>query len=240
MALAEHYAAQYAGKKMLLGLLGRSQDRLNALAARITQGGGEVRCYAVDVSNGPALQKAAKDFIQAARYVHVVIANAGISRQDDFTCGDGSQAAQVVAVNVTGVIHTLAPFMPTLIRQKGGALVAIGSVAGWRGLPGKGAYCASKAAVETLLGSYRAALAPAGVQVTYVAPGWVNTALTATNPHPMPFIITAQKAAACIAKGVAKGKHSVAFPWQMRLAKPLIQHLPAWLLPRQGLPKMES
>ena len=240
-ALATHYAQHHAAKEqtLLLGLLGRRQARLDALAKQLSAYACVVTCcYAVDVCDGPAMQRAASHFVGKAGHVHAVVANAGMSRPDSFVSGDGSEAAQMMAVNVAGVIHTLAPFMPTLLRQKAGALVAVGSVAGWRGLPGKGAYCASKAALETLLGSYRAALAPAGVQVTYIAPGWVETELITENKHPMPFILPASKAAAIIAKGIAKGKNTLAFPWQMRLLKPLIKFLPNRFFPRHAMPSI--
>ncbi len=109
--------------------------------------------------------------------------------------------------------------------------MTIGSVAGFRGLPGKGAYCASKAAVKTLMDAWRPVLRPHGIRVTTICPGFVESEMTADNPFPMPFLMGADRAARLIARAIARRRRTYVFPWQMRLVVPLLVRVPERLLP---------
>lgn len=226
LALAEHYAREGA----VLGLAARRADRLEALKPRLETHGAKVYCYAADVRDAPRMAEVARAFWQAAGGVDIVIANSGISSSDGLKSGDPQAAADVVAVNVQGVIHTLVPFIPPLLERKHGHLVAIGSVAGFRGLPGKGAYSASKAAVKTLLDAWRVNLRGSGVHVTTICPGYVESELTTGNAYPMPFLMKAEKAAGLIARAIDRHAKTYVFPWQMRLVVPILRIVPESLL----------
>jgi hypothetical protein len=229
-ALAELYAARH-GAELTLGLVARRAERLAELAGRLQGHGTRVLSYAADVRDRARMAAVAREFVAAAGGCTLAIANAGVSRPDGLASGDAAPAADTVLVNVAGVIHTLQPLIPTLIAQGHGHLVTIGSVAGFRGLPGKGAYCASKAAVKMLMDAWRPELRRHGVRVTTICPGWVVSELTAQNAYPMPFLMDTPKAARLIARAIARGRATYVFPWQMRLAVPLMKALPDRLLP---------
>lgn len=226
-ALAEHYAAP--GK--VLGLVARRKDRLKALAAELEGKGARVFTHAADVCDREAMGELLRDFAKKAGGLDLVIANAGISERDHVKQGDPRQANEVININVVGAINTLMPAVPLMSENGGGHLVCIGSVAGYRGLPGSGAYCASKAAVRTLMDAWRPLLRASGIRVTHIAPGWVQSELTDKNPYKMPFIMSAEKAAGIIARAIASNKRNKIFPWQMRwVIVPLMRILPERLI----------
>jgi len=113
-----------------------------------------------------------------------------------------------------------------------GALVGIASVAGYRGLPGAAAYSASKAAVISYLESLRVELRASGVRVITICPGYIATPMTAHNPYPMPFIMSADEAARRIIAIIARGKSFAVIPWQMALVARLLRAMPNWLYDR--------
>jgi short-subunit dehydrogenase len=229
-ALAELYAARY-GAGVTLGLVARRAERLAGLAARLEAHGARVLTYTADVRDRARMAELGPAFAEAAGGVTLAIANAGISGSDRLAGGDATEAADTVNVNVLGVLHTLQPLVPILMRQGHGHLVTIGSVAGFRGLPGKGAYSASKAAVKTLMDAWRPVLRPHGVRVTTICPGWIATELTQKNRYPMPFMLDADRAAALIARAIERGRRTYVFPWQMRIAAVLMRVVPDRLLP---------
>jgi len=120
-----------------------------------------------------------------------------------------------------------------------GKLVGIASVAGYRGLPGAAAYSASKAAVISYLESLRVELAPGGIRVITICPGYVATPLTANNPYPMPYLLSDDTAARKIAVIVERGKSFAVIPWQMAIVARLLHVMPRWLYDRllSGAPR---
>jgi short-subunit dehydrogenase len=227
-ALAERLAAP----GVTLGLVARRRDRLEALAERLRGRDTRALVYEADVRDARAMRRVAEDFVKQADGVTLAIANAGVSRSDRLYSGDPEPISDLVAVNVQGVIHTLTPLVPHMIRSRAGHLVSVGSVAGFRGLPGKGAYCASKAALKTLMDSFRANLRPYGIHVTTICPGWVESEMTEGNPYPMPFLMKAERAAELIVRALRRRRRTYVFPWQMRwIAVPLMPVVPDWVLP---------
>lgn len=219
-ALARHYASQGA----TLGLVARREDALQSLVKELP---GRHYFYPLDVTDSAPLNAAAADFIHAAGLPDVVIANAGVS------VGTLTQEAEdlaaferVMAINVRGVLNTFHPFVRPLEEAHRGTLAGIASVAGIRGLPGASAYSASKAAVIAYLESLRVELRGSGVRVVTIAPGYIETPMTAKNPYPMPFILPAEEAARRIARQIAKGKSFAVVPWQMGVVAKLLRILP--------------
>jgi short-subunit dehydrogenase len=131
-----------------------------------------------------------------------------------------------LAVNVVGMVNTFHPFVAPMRAAGRGTLAGIASVAGIRGLPGSGAYCASKAAAITYLESLRGELRGSGVKVVTVAPGYIKTPLTALNPYPMPFILPVDEAARRIARVIDAGRSYAVVPWQMAVVAKLMRALP--------------
>ena len=226
-ALAVYYAAQGA----TLGLVARRADFLDGLNARL--GGGHA-CYPLDVTDAPALHDAATDFIQRFGAPHIVIANAGVSA-GTLTEYEEDLAVfrRVMDTNVFGMAATFAPFIPAM-KAVGGdrRLVGIASVAGIRGLPGAEAYSASKAAAITYLESLRLEMRPCGIKVVTIAPGYIETPMTAINPYRMPFLLPVERAAERFAATIARGASYAVIPWQMGVVAKLLRVLPNWLYDR--------
>jgi NAD(P)-dependent dehydrogenase (short-subunit alcohol dehydrogenase family) len=188
---------------------------------------GEHACYPLDVADAAALQAAAADFIARHGVPDIVIANAGVSvgtLADD--AGDLPALNRVFQTNVMGMAQTLQPFIAAMKARGSGRLVGIASVAGIRGLPGAGAYSASKAAAITFLESLRVELRGSGVKVVTIAPGYIATPMTAVNSYPMPFILAADEAARRFARAIERGVSYTVIPWQMGVVARLMRLLP--------------
>ena len=225
-ALARHYAAA----NTILGLAARSRDKLDALAASLP---GERALYPLDVADPQALDAAARDFLARFGAPDLVIANAGVSigtRGDDVA--DVAKLRRVLEVNVAGLAATLAAFAPAMRAAGRGTLCGIASVAGFRGLPGAGAYSASKAAAIAWLEALRAELAGSGVAVVTICPGYVDTPMTRVNRFRMPFLLPAEEAARRIARAIGARRRLAVIPWQMALVSLALRALPAWLYDR--------
>ena len=219
-ALARHYAQAGA----TLGLAARRQRQLLEQAAELP---GSHACYALDVADAAALQAAATDFIARHGCPDIVIANAGVSvgtLADD--AGDLPALRRVFEVNLIGMAQTLQPFVAAMKARGSGRLVGIASVAGIRGLPGAGAYSASKAATIAYLEALRGELRGSGVKVVTIAPGYIATPMTAANPYPMPFLLPADAAARRFARAIARGSSYTVIPWQMGVVAKLLRLLP--------------
>jgi len=215
-ALARHYGA--AGAR--LGLAGRRLDGLRDTAAGL-----DARLYQADVRDAAAMQQAAASFLNDVGAPDIVIAAAGIS------VGTLTEASEDVPVfravmdaNVLGLVHTFQPFIAAM--RTGGVLCGISSVAGVRGLPGGSAYSASKAAATVYLEALRLELRTRDIAVVTVAPGYIDTPMTQVNPYAMPFRMSAETAAAKVARCVARRRRYTVIPWQMAWVARMLKWLP--------------
>jgi short-subunit dehydrogenase len=229
-ALARHYAARGA----TLGLVARREDLLQSLAAALAVPGvTQVVTYALDVRDGAGLAAAASDFIARFGPPDVVIANAGVSAGNLTGCADDVETCQwIFDVNVIGMVKTFQPFLEPMRASRRGVLVGIASVAGIRGLPGSGAYCASKAAAIAYLESLRVEMRGTGVSVVTLCPGYVRTAMTARNPYAMPFLLEAEDAARRLVRAIDQRRAYAVVPWQMGLVARLLRVLPRGVFDR--------
>ncbi len=224
-ALASSYAAQGAQ----LALLGRRRDALEILQKALP---GDHRIYVLDVRDRTALHEAAHDFL-AGGPVDIVIASAGISvgtlteELDDF---DVFQA--VVATNLNATVATFEPFIASMKQRGSGRLVGIASVAGVRGLPGAGAYSASKAAVRNYCESLRVELYGSGVSVVTLAPGFIETPMTAHNPYKMPFLMPVGRFAEQAVRAIERSASYKVIPWKMGWVGKLLRLVPDGLYDR--------
>jgi short-subunit dehydrogenase len=228
--IGEALARHYAGPDTEIGLFARRRDLLDALAASLP---GRSAVYAADVTDVPAIAAAAGDFLARFGTPDLVIANAGISvgtRGDEIQ--DVDKLRRVLDVNVAGLAATLAAFAPSMRTAGAGTLCGIASVAGFRGLPGAGAYSTSKAAAIAWLESLRAELAGSGVSVVTICPGFIDTPITQVNRYRMPFILSAGDAARRFAGAIAAKRRLTVIPWQMALVSLLMRAMPGWLYDR--------
>jgi NAD(P)-dependent dehydrogenase (short-subunit alcohol dehydrogenase family) len=179
------------------------------------------------------MQAAGADFIARFGTPDIVIANAGVSTGTTTDSPDDlATFRRVMEINVAGLANTFQPFVPAMQARGGGTLVGIASVAGFRGLPGAGAYSASKAAAIAYLESLRVELRRARVAVVTLCPGYIATPMTAKNPYRMPFLLDADDAAARFARAIAQRRRLAVIPWQMALVSVLLRLLPGWLYDR--------
>lgn len=219
LALAREYAAHHSDQQITLGLVARNFDALQRLAEELKiQYNATSAIYALDVRDCTAVQKAAEDFIAHFGVPNIVIASAGVSR-GTLTEHQADIAAfqAIIDINVMGMVHTFNPFISAMrnsVRQQA-QLVGIASVAGIRGLPGAGAYSASKAAVISYLESLRVEMKAYDIHVTTVAPGYIRTPMTNINHYKMPFLMDANIFAQKFIRAVENRRRFVVIPWQM-------------------------
>lgn len=214
----------------ILGLIARRRDALREVAATCT---GIVEPYSCDVRDAAGLAHAAADFAARHGQPDAVIANAGVS-VGTLTehAEDASVFQSVMDVNVMGMVNTFQPFVTPMRASRRGMLVGIASVAGYRGLPGAGAYSASKAAAIAYLESLRVELRPHGVKVVTLCPGYVDTTMTERNPYPMPFMLPVDVAANQMIGLMERGRTYAVIPWQMALVARALHVMPRWLYDR--------
>jgi short-subunit dehydrogenase len=214
----------------VLGLVARRKAPLDELAGAL---GVTCATYAADVADAAALHAAAADFVTRHGVPDVVIANAGISAG---TLGaepeDVAVLDRILRTNVFGLAATFQPFVAPMRARGAGILAGIASVAGFRGLPGAGAYSASKAAAIAWLESLRVELAGTGIAVVTVCPGYVDTPMTRVNRYPMPFLLSSEEAARRIARAIDARRSRAVVPWQMALVGWWLRRMPNWLYDR--------
>ncbi len=233
LALARHYLERGA----TVAACARRAELLQTLSTEFPN---KVFCYALDVRDAAAIQHAAEDFMARAGVPDIVIANAGVSRGTLTEYAEDIEVFQnVMDINVQGMVKTFQPFIAQMRSNSspekgrlGGVLVGIASVAGFRGLPGSGAYSASKAAAISYLESLRVELCDSGVKVVTICPGYIKTPMTDVNPYAMPFILDADDAAQRMARVIARGSSFAVVPWQMGLVGRAMKLLPNWLYDR--------
>jgi short-subunit dehydrogenase len=225
-ALAAHYAREGA----VLGLCARRLAATQALFESLRCDGA---CYQVDVTDAQALQAPASDFMRRFEAPDIVIANAGVGAGTlTENPEDLAVFRRIMDTNVLGMAVTFQPFVEPMRARASGTLVGIASVAGFRGLPGGGAYSASKSAAITYLESLRVELHGSGVSVVTICPGYIRTPMTAANRYRMPFLIDADDAARRMARVIAAKRRFAVVPWRMALVAIVLRRLPRWLYDR--------
>ena len=179
------------------------------------------------------MQAVAQDFMRHHGCPDIVIANAGISRGTLTEYAEDSEVfADILATNINGMLNIFQPFVVAMRTAGHGSLVGIASVAGYRGLPGGGAYSASKAAVIAYLESLRVEMHGSGVSVITICPGYITTPMTANNPFRMPFILSAEAMAEKIVRIIERKKLYAVIPWQMAIVARVLRLLPDFLYDR--------
>ncbi len=222
-ALAHRY--HQAGFRLALVARRTSEVKTWAGAQGISPDSYEI--YSADVSVTDSIVAAGRDCIARQGLPDVVIANAGISvGMDTAVLSDIDVMARTFATNNIGMAATFQPFVDAMVQRGSGTLVGIGSVAGIRGLPGHGAYCASKAAVISYCESLRGELRPYGVRVVTVSPGYIDTPLTQQNRYSMPFLMQPADFADRAFRTIQAGVSYRVIPWQMGVVAKLLRMLP--------------
>ncbi|MBA3601975.1 MAG: SDR family NAD(P)-dependent oxidoreductase, partial [Acidobacteria bacterium] len=185
--IGEALALEIAKRGATLGLLARREDLLKEIAKKCERNGGKAKCFAVDVTDANAVANAAESLRNEFGKIDVLIANAGIGGNNSETRNFNPQAvAQVININLLGAVNAVSAVLPAMLENKSGQLVAISSLAGFRGLPKSAAYSASKAGMTAFFESVRLDVQMKGVSVTIIQPGFIKTPLTSGRNNKMP------------------------------------------------------
>lgn len=208
-----------------VALVGLNRSALQDLAATAP---GRCAVYTPDVSDAAAMAAMAQDWMGHFGTPDLLIANAGVAGGfDTAQPGDLAVMRRMLEINLLGVATTFAPFLPAMqAAQQPAALVGVASIAGWRGLPGNGAYCASKGGLIRYLESLRAELRGESIVVSTVSPGYLRTALTAGNRFAMPGLMEPEAAARALLAGVAQGRTHIVLPARIGWLARLLNLLP--------------
>jgi short-subunit dehydrogenase len=221
-------ASAYAGTGVSLVLGGRNPGRLAEVERSCRARGAEVETEAIDAVDAAAMRR----WIEAADDrgpLDLVIANAGISAG---TGTDGESEAQtraIFATNIDGVVNTVWPALQRMERRGRGQIALMSSLAAFRGFPGAPAYCASKAAIRVWGEGLRGEYSAKGVAVTVICPGYVESPMTAVNDFPMPLLMSTDRAARIVKRGLARNRARIAFPFPMYFVAWLLGVLPPGL-----------
>ena len=227
-------ARELSGRGYELALLARRGELLEQLAAELPTKAVPIACDVTDLAAVREAVSRASGELGGA--FDLAVANAGVSIPGHATKFKIEDAEQTIRVNVLGMMYLFDAVIPAMVAEKKGRFVGIASLAGLRGLPTSGAYSGSKAAMQAFLEASRIELAPYGVGVTIVNPGFVATPLTEKNSYRMPFLMQADEAARVIANGIERGKRVVEFPLPMSLLMRLVRHVPDALYDRVMVP----
>ena len=229
--IGEALAAEFARRGYDIAIAARRVERLESLAERLRGlGASRVLTVALDVTDfdaiGTALQRAAKDFGR----LDVVVVNAGVGYSVPIGKGKFDLSRRTIDTDLTGAIATIELALPIMRSQGGGHVVAITSIAGSRGMPLMGAYCAAKAGLHRYLQALRAEVHHEPIDVTELAPGYIDTDLNRGAPS-RPFVIPVEKGAAIMARMIErKVGHRYVPVWPWALLAPVLRVLPVGML----------
>ena len=202
LALAKKFLAEGA----TVAVTGRSQEKYNAIGDK------RIIFYQSDVSQAEQMKVSVEHFIKNNDGLDIIIANAGIGYTEKSAIPNFVESKRIFEVNVFGVMNTIEPALMFFKEQGRGHIVCMSSIAGFNGLPGTSAYAASKSAVSKLFESYAIDLKAINIDVTCIHPGFVDTPLTQRNKHPMPFIVSAEKAGEKFYSAIMRKKTHYSYP----------------------------
>lgn len=228
--IGEALAVALARKGATLGLIARREELLIDLAARCEAVGGKAMVLPCDVVDPAAVQMAADEFRTEYGHINIMIANAGIGGNDPLTRAyDPTSVKKLIDINLLGAVNSIHAVVPQMIEKGSGHLVAISSLAGFRGLPKSAAYSASKAGMTAFFESVRLDHARNGIDVTIIHPGFIKTPLTSGRSNKMPFILELDDAIPYFISAIEKKKKFAAFPFLLAQIVKLGKIMPAWL-----------
>jgi len=227
-------AHELGRRKWRVGVIARRTDLLDALVTEVRAAGGEAAAASADVTDRAGLEAAVAALEATLGPCDLLVANAGSGQPAPMHKIPVDTILSTMRLNFDGAVYSASAVLPGMLERKRGHVAVVSSVAANRGLPGNGAYSASKAAVSTLWEAMRVDLRGHGIACTTVHPGFVATPLTQKNKFKMPFLLTAEQAAVIVADGLERRVPEITFPWQMRWVARLMRALPIWLWDRMA------
>lgn len=228
--IGEALALEMSQRGAIIGLLARREQLLQEINKKIENKGGIARHFACDISDEESVKKAAQALRNEFGKIDILIANAGIG-------GDAKNAKElhpgdfrrVIDTNLVGAVNAVSAVLPPMLNRGSGQLVAVSSLAGFRGLPKSAAYCASKAGMMAFFESVRLDVQNKGVDVTIIQPGFIKTPLTDGRTGKMPFLMELKDSIPLFLRAIEKRKKFAAFPWQLATVVRAGRYFPAWL-----------
>lgn len=228
--IGEGLALAMAKKGAVLALVARRKELLDDLAERCRTLGTHARVCAIDVADEAAVAGAADEMRSEFGRIDILIANAGIGGNDPETRAYTPHAVRhLIDVNLLGAVNAVHAVIGPMIERGSGQIVAVSSLAGFRGLPGSAAYSASKAAMTAFFESVRLDVKHSAIDVTIIQPGFIRTPLTSGRAAKMPFLMELDDAIPLFLKAIEKKKKFAAFPWQLATIVRAGKFLPAHL-----------
>ena len=211
-------ARAYAGPQVTLGLLGRDRQRLDATGRACEERGATVSTASMDVTEASEIGSWLRRF-DDRHSVDLLIANAGTSAgPDPESPSEGTEGvARQIGVNLLGAVNTIEPLLPAMCARRRGRVAVVSSIAAYRGLPYSPGYCASKAGLRAYAEALRPRLEQHGIGMTVICPGFFASPMTDRFDGPTPFLVSGERAARIVKRGIDRGRRRLAFPWPLVL-----------------------
>jgi short-subunit dehydrogenase len=227
-------ASSGIGRALAVALVQRgvkvaASARSGDMLAEITRQYPGIAPLPLDVTDAAAMADASRSITSTLGPIDLAVFNAGIWEAMSARNFSASKAARSMAVNYQGTVNGIEAVLPPMLARGAGHIALMASVAGYRGLGPTAAYGPTKAAVINLAETLKHNLAPRGIKVSVINPGYVDTPMTRGNTFAMPYMISAEDAARRIVRSLEKGKFEIAFPWQLVTLMKLARLMPNWL-----------
>ena len=196
--------------------------RAEALATLAAEGQGRIKAYPGDITDAARMAEIVATIEREQGPIALAVLNAGAYHLGERERFDGDLVWRTIETNLGGTVRCLDPLLKAMLSRRRGQIAIVASLAGYGGIPGSVAYGSAKAAMITMAEALRLTHAGDGLTIQVVNPGFVATAMTAPNDYPMPFMMSAEAAAAGIVDGLARGGFEISFPrrlvWTMKVA----------------------
>lgn len=231
--IGEGLALEMCRRGAIVGVLARRSELLEGIAEKCEALPGDCRIFPGDVTDGRMVRAAADALRREFGGIDILIANAGIGGNNRETRELLPDAVrEVIEINLMGAVNSVHAVLPAMLQKGSGQLVAVSSLAGFRGLPKSAAYSASKAGMTAFFESVRLDTLGSGVTVTIIQPGFIKTPLTSGREAKMPFLMELEDAIPYFIRAIERGRKFSAFPWQLATIVRIGKFLPAWLYDR--------
>ncbi len=214
-----------------IAAVARRKPLLDTLVEEITRAGGRAVAIGCDVTDRTAVLAAVAQAEALLGPIDRLVACAGGGERTNVETFDSAHVNEVLAMNLGGTVHCIEAILPGMLQRGSGQLVAVGSLAAYRGLPGAAAYSAAKAALSNMMESLRIDLRPRGIAVTLLCPGFVRTRPSARKKR-KPFQLELEKATNAMCRAIMARKRYYAFPWPLVAVAAVGRMLPAGLYDR--------
>lgn len=227
--IGEELAKKYFVQGFNVAIAARSVEKLEQIKEQLLLSAKEPRevfVNKVDVVDVNSLTNARDKILKNFGQIDLVIFCSGLYQPTSALNFNLTTAKQTIDVNLNGFLNLLHVITPQMLKQKGGQIAVIASVAGYCGLPQSFAYGASKAALINLCEGIYPEMQKQGIAISVINPGFVKTRLTDKNSFKMPFIISPKSAAEVILKGLEKRKFEIHFPKKFTFFLKVLRLLP--------------